>query len=161
MAFINRCGGGGGGNNDEEISAFLDRSIEKIVSNVAKVRQYALYSFNFTPAVKTIKLPNVETIEQYAFYQLTSLVKADFGKAKSIETMALYGCSSLETLIIRNAESVCTLADVNTLYCAKFYSSAGHIYVPSDLVSSYKGATYWSDFKSVVRAIEDYPEICG
>ena len=36
-----------------------------------------------------------------------------------------------------------------------------YIYVPRALVEDYKVATNWSTFADRIRAIEDYPEICG
>jgi hypothetical protein len=56
---------------------------------------------------------------------------------------------------------VVTLADVDALNDSSVASGSGYIYVPAALVDSYKAATNWSTYAEQIRAIEDYPEICG
>ena len=57
-------------------------------------------------------------------------------------------------MIIRS-DTVCTLNSTNA------FTGTPYIYVPSALVNSYKTATNWSSYAAQIRAIEDYPEICG
>jgi hypothetical protein len=40
-------------------------------------------------------------------------------------------------------------------------SSNAYIYVPAVMVDSYKADAQWSNHAVRIRAIEDYPEICG
>ena len=143
------------------------------INQYAFTNQYFITKFNFPKlqtlgerscmyckAVTEIVLPEVRTIGQYAFFcnssNIGKLKKIDLGKVTNIAAYAFQYHSSLETLIIRS-DSVCTLANTNAL------SNTGsrYIYVPAALVDSYKSATNWSSFKSYIRAIEDYPEICG
>jgi hypothetical protein len=79
---------------------------------------------------------------------------------------------SLKTIILRRSV-ICALASTNAfsgcyhLHGTKnsTYNPNGdkdcYIYVPRDLVDSYKSASNWSKFASQIRAIEDYHEITG
>lgn len=69
--------------------------------------------------------------------------------------------SSLETLIIRNGNQIQKISTVTTFTGSTIESGTGFIYVPRILVDLYKADSIWSTFASQIRAIEDYPEICG
>jgi hypothetical protein len=62
---------------------------------------------------------------------------------------------TVTTLILRNEQQVCTLVNTNGV------NSNAYIYVPAALVDSYKAASNWSTYADQIRAIEDYPDICG
>ena len=53
------------------------------------------------------------------------------------------------------------LDNTNTFNSTPIASGTGYIYVPAALVDNYKAATNWSTYANQIRAIEDYPEICG
>ena len=112
-----------------------------------------------------IELPNTSDIGQKMFCDCTALKKVDIGRTTpntkgSIAVMALTVASALEALIIR-CPFVVTLANVNAFDSSGIKAGTGYIYVPSTLVDSYKAATNWSTFANQIRAIEDYPDICG
>jgi hypothetical protein len=54
-----------------------------------------------------------------------------------------------------------------TLYNNEVFTSTpiadgtGYIYVPAALVDTYKADSNWSVYENQIRAIEDYPDICG
>ena len=144
------------------------------INQYAFGNQYFITKFNFPKletlgergcmyckAVTEINLPSIKTIGQYAFFcnsaNIGNLKKIDLGKqVTSIAAYAFQYHSNLETVIIRS-NSVCTLSNSNA------FSNTGsrYFYVPAALVSSYQSATNWSSYKSYIRAIEDYPDICG
>ena len=78
----------------------------------------------------------------------------------SIAATAFDTCSALTTVILRKNQ-VCTLANVSAFNSTPIKSGTGYVYVPSALVDSYKTATNWSTYAAQIRAIEDYPDICG
>ena len=82
-------------------------------------------------------------------------------RVTSIGTYAFYSCSALVTVILRYTDAVCTLAGTNAFTSTPIASGTGYIYVPSALIDSYKAATNWSTYADQIRAIEDYPDICG
>ena len=96
-----------------------------------------------------------------AFDNCTSLKRVDFGKNPSIARYSAFnGCTNLEAVIIRG-NSVSSLANVNNFSNSGISNGTGYIYVPSVLVDRYKAAANWSTYANQIRAIEDYPEICG
>ena len=100
----------------------------------------------------------VASIGSYAFHGCNQLTTLNFALVAAISGNAFNGCTALTALILRS-DTVCTLANTNALTGTKIAGGTGYIYVPSALVDSYKAATNWSTY--AVRAIEDYPEICG
>jgi hypothetical protein len=103
----------------------------------------------------------VESVGTMAFQSCTGLVCADFTAVTSIGVNAFATCRQLDALILRNTANVVTLTNKNAFYNTKINSGTGYIYVPASLVDQYKSASNWSNFASTIRAIEDYPEICG
>lgn len=91
----------------------------------------AIYSdaFRFCYALQQIELPNVIVIGANAFSY----------------------CTNLETVILGlNTSTVCTLSHSNAFIGA---SSLSYIYVPSSLVESYKTATNWTYFSSIIYGV--------
>lgn len=91
----------------------------------------------------------------------TLLAKVDFKSLKNLGVTFFSGCSALAAFIIRNTDTVPTLASTNAFASTPIASGTGYIYVPSVMVESYKAATNWSTYADQIRAIEDYPEITG
>ena len=54
-----------------------------------------------------------------------------------------------------------TLGGKGAFNMSPIASGTGYIYVPAALVDSYKAASNWSTYANQIRAIEDYPDICG
>lgn len=69
-------------------------------------------------------------------------------------------CMSGNRGILRNTEQVCKQSS-GAFAFSKIEKGGGYIYVPSALVDAYKAATNWSTYANQIRAIEDYPDICG
>lgn len=98
--------------------------------------------------------------EDGSFYNCVNLAKIDFDVLEEIVTADFYKCSALTTVIIRSPV-VCTLRTSNAFKSTPIEAGTGYIYVPAALVDSYKAATNWSVYADQIRAIEDYPDICG
>ena len=119
------------------------------------------YTFDNCEALSSVSIPSVEFIKACVFRQCISLEKIHFGsQIKTLGHIAFEDCSSLKTLIIHNTTEVCELVD-SSLRNTPIENGEGYIYVPKELVDEYKSATNWSEFADQIRAIEDYPEICG
>ena len=68
----------------------------------------------------------------------------------------------LEYLIMRNGTTVCTPYSSTIFTSASpLGSGEGLILVPSSMVSSYKADAAWGAYAAQIKAIEDYPDICG
>ena len=140
-------------------------------------------SFSYTTALESVTTENVTFIGSSAFiysgiHELilpklktaysniaqysTNLVKVDIGSSYSwsIEVGWFYADSALETFILR-ATALISLRSTNAFAGTPIASGSGYIYVPADLVDTYKAATNWATYAGQIRAIEDYPEITG
>ena len=124
---------------------------------VATVGAYAFYNVQ---KITAVTFQNATTIGDYAFKSCSELAYVDLPAATSIGQQAFYGNSKMVTLILR-ADNVCTLNNTNAFASSAVASGTGYIYVPSALVDTYKAAANWSTHASRIRAIEDYPDICG
>lgn len=124
----------------------------------------AFYNCN---ALTTINLPELFTADIMSFYNCSALTTINTSKLKKIEGSAFANCYSLKTVVLRE-EQVATLANVNAFNNAYHLTGTvdatynpnglkdGYIYVPKDLVESYKTATNWSTYATQFRALEDY-----
>ena len=100
-------------------------------------------------------------INTSAFYNCSALTSVSLPVATRIGDYAFDSCTKLEALILENADTVCQLRNTNAFRSTLIASGTGYIYVPTALVDSYKATTNWSTYANQIRAIEDYPEICG
>lgn len=99
------------------VDAFLDDTAENIVTDATIIRSYACY---YQTALNQAVLNNCTTINEYAFAN-----------------------SSLQKLII-NTQTVCTLTSSTAFEGTVIASGTGSIYVPDNLVDTYKEATNWN-----------------
>jgi hypothetical protein len=129
-------------------------------------------SYNTKVNFVEVTFTNATTVDKGAFSNCHYLQKVDLPKATSIGDGAFGACRSLVALILRS-NVVCTLANTyafdqcNHILGTRYGNfnqgmlKDGYIYVPASLVEDYKVATNWSTYADQIRAIEDYPEICG
>lgn len=97
-------------------------------------------------------LPLVTSLPINSF-RLSTIQTADFAAITNINRTAFTDCTKLETLIIRTS-SVCVISDISiALRGSKIASGTGYIYVPDDLVDSYKAATNWVAFADQIKPI--------
>lgn len=159
-------GGTGGGGN-----CVLVSDMTNILPNTA----------NHTGNYDNVKLrfPNATVVSEGAFEGMDSTTYIDLPKVTSIGDGAFWWCTALDTIILRNTETVCEFivtAIVNTkiLTADGMPTGEGFIYVPTKFYETYVAnlvaqvmmlghdeatATYL--VTAVLRKIEDYPEICG
>lgn len=97
-------------------------------------------------------LPLVTALPADAFRN-SPIQTADFAAVTNINRTAFTDCQSLETLIIRTP-SVCVISDILVaLRGSKIASGTGYIYVPDNLVESYKAATNWVALANQIKPI--------
>ena len=117
-------------------------------------------AFSTCPALVNVNIPKATYMGSSAFNGCTALKRVDFPVMETIYNAAFSGDTALEALILRGSKVV-FLNNVNAFNNSGVSNGTGYIYVPRELVESYKTALYWSNFASQIRAIEDYPEITG
>lgn len=131
-----------------------------------KVTSIGTNVFQQSTLLTNISMPLLDRISNYMLYGCTSLTKADFLSATSIGAAAFQASTSLTALILRKT-SVCKLENQNAFTRTPIDDGTGYVYVPKALLSDedetkdYRRATNWSTYANQIRAIEDYPEICG
>ena len=108
----------------------------------------------------TANFPEATNIGGNAFQSCPKLMTADFPAVTSIGSNAFSSCSALMVLILRSG-TMATLGNTEAFSGTPIKTGTGYIYVPAALVDSYKAANNWSTYANQIRAIEDYPEICG
>lgn len=110
-------------------------------------------SFFATQQLVLAILPLVTSISGFCFNH-SSVQKIDTSSLTSIKNFAFYNTKQLDTLILRNS-SVCALENVNAFQDTKIAAGTGYIYVPDNLVDSYKIATNWVTFANQIKPISE------
>lgn len=97
-------------------------------------------------------LPLITDLPADTFREST-IRTADFAAVTNINRTAFTDCTSFETLIIRTP-SVCVISDISVaLRGSKISAGTGYIYVPDNLVDSYKAATNWVALANQIKPI--------
>ena len=110
--------------------------------------------FQMTTNLTSANLPLVTALPADAFRN-SSIRTADFAAVTNINRTAFTDCTSLETLIIRTP-SVCVISDISVaLRGSKIAAGTGYIYVPDNLVDSYKAATNWVALANQIKPISE------
>lgn len=98
----------------------------------------------------------ITTLASNNFYKCTSLVEiACKGRIASLSSHVFYGCSSLIKFAMPNIIQVPTLSNANTFTDTPIANGTGFIYVPDDLVESFKTATNWSTYVNQIKPISE------
>ena len=120
----------------------------------SKIASYAFYNYTALETVRT----SATVIESNAFYSCSNLTTVELISTSSItiNANAFINCSKLAHFII-NSSTVSILNNTNAFSGTKIKVGTGAIYVPTELVDSYKSATNWSAFASQIFPISVYP----
>ena len=106
-------------------------------------------------ALSTVNLPSLISISSNMFAYSSLLKRLDFPSVESIDTRAFSSCSRLVTLVLRKADAVCTLKNVNAFTNTPIEKGTGFVYVPDNLVEQYKAATNWSTYANQIKPISE------
>ena len=120
-----------------------------------------LSMFQYCTTLEEVAFPKVTSIGSSAFDGCSKLKKIDIGGAVSaLNSAFLSGTTLLETIILRGVETVPSLG-TNVFNNTNISRGSAYIYVPQSLLATFQVASIWSNYTSQLRAIEDYPLICG
>ena len=133
-------------------SAFNGTGVENIY--LPELTTMATYTFANTSKVKTVNLPKLGIVQSNGFKSNTGVTSVDLGACTSIYATGFDSCSSLVKLIIRTS-SVCTLRATSGLTNTPIASGTGYVYVPDNLVDSYKSASNWSTYASQIKGLSE------
>lgn len=133
------------------------------------------YAFQSCANMTKIDVPELKSMSSYAM-QSTGITHAIFPKLEVLGTANLYGCwrmhtcdlhictsisnttfpycSDLKTLILRSP-TMCTIGSGNSFQNTPIASGKGFIYVPDNLVDSYKTAANWSTYAAQIKPLSE------
>lgn len=112
-------------------------------------------TFGDTKSLISLTLPLVTRLNYYNTFYGSSIKKLDTSSVEIIGNFA--GASNLETLILRST-TICTLTSANGFSDTKIAAGTGYIYVPDNLVDSYKTATNWVTLANQIKPISELEE---
>lgn len=167
-------GSSSGGDEKSQLDSLIDGSITEVTSNAEIVAKYAFFGcenlitakFNRASELAEnalyacnklvdLYIPEVTYMGNYALDRCTVLPVVDAPKLQTIQNASFEYCTSLTAIILRS-EKTTTLKNKNAFTGTPIASGTGYIYVPADLVDTYKAATNWSTYADQFRALEDY-----
>ena len=122
------------------------------LSNIQNVVSYSLSNTGFG----SIILPNCTSIGTYTG-RGTRTSTIDLSKKISIDSNAFREACSLVHLILRS-DTICPLSSITVFMNTPIADGLGWIYVPSDLVNTYKMASNWSTYANQIVSIDEYPK---
>ena len=122
------------------------------LSNITKVENYALTNAGFG----TVTLPNCTSLGSYVING-TRTSTVDLSTKITIPANCFRDAYSLMHLILRSND-VCSLASTSALTTTPISNGIGWIYVPTDLVNTYKTASNWSTYADRIVSIDEYPK---
>ena len=128
-------------------------ALTKLPNNLTSIGNFA---FQWCRNLALTELPSgITSIGIRVFQDCISLIEMFcLGNITSIENYAFYKCTNLSIFALPNIIMVPTLgSDVFTN--TPIANGTGYIYVPDDLVESFKSATNWSTYANQIKAISE------
>lgn len=150
--------------DDTEISSYVFQNAEKLnIDLVANKATSIKSSVIAGSAIKSLTAPLVASINSGGLQKATALKRVDLGgqvadKTLSITSTVFSGCSVLDTVILRYTHGACSLSNTNAFSGTPIESGTGFIYVPDDLVETYKTAANWNTFANQIKSLSELPE---
>ena len=134
---------------------YLAGTLEEYISET-NTDEIAEYGLAYLPNLKTVKAPIVKA-ETYALYNSNNVDYIEFTNLSPVTIDASSIPSpKLQSLILRS-ETRSILSSPNGISPSLISAGIGGIYVPSNLLSSYKSAANWSTLADNIYPLESYP----
>ena len=127
------------------------------IVNLPKCTYIECEAFRYCTNLTTVNLPKCTSIKSEVFNSCTSLTTVNLPKCTYIESEAFIACTNLTTIILSNNQIV-TLENVSVFdYSSIRNNGVGYVYVPDNLVDSYKTANSWSTYANQIKPISELP----
>ena len=123
-------------------------NIDADFSNIIEIKQTAFEFISTQTDIAPIKaeFPSIQIIGNYAFQNSAYFSHLVLGPNLTSMGSSVFNNSSITSLTLY-AETPPTVASSTTLQALE------HIYVPTELVDTYKNASVWSDVSNIIEAI--------
>ena len=148
--------------NDAELAeqkaitgSILDRSITEFTSNT--LTKIGANAFSYCQLLHTVNCPKVSSLAAGCFMYCSALQRIEFFFVDDIYGNAFSYCSKLDTLIIRY-NGICKLRATSAFNNTPIKDGTGYIYVPDDLVDTYKTTTNWTAYANQIKPISELEE---
>lgn len=137
-----------------KIGLFAFKGCEKLLkADFPLVSEISNGIFDECLALNEVNMPLITSIEELMFRKCESLTTIDLANVTYIGSQAFYS-SGISRLVLRSAALV-TLKSADAFYYTPIESGEGFIYVPSDLVETYKADTVWSTYANQIKSITE------
>ena len=94
------------------------------------------------------------------FYNCRELISIDISNIDSsgftMDALFFQGCTNLTKVII-NRQDVFKMTATSFFANTPIASGTGYVYVPDNMVETYKSATNWSDYSSQIKGMSELP----
>ena len=136
--------------------------------NLPKLELVPSHAFEDCTSLINISFPSGNRISDYCFKNCSTLESVDIAKIEQIDAYAFSNCYILKSFTILNKNKVCALRSTyafdNCYHILGTTNAAynpnglkdGYIYVPHTLLTQYKVATNWVQFKSQIIGWGDF-----
>lgn len=107
----------------------------------------------------TINLPSSVTTLNTTCFDMTQIDTVKVNSIIGINGMAFNYCSKLVNFVIyadNGTDDMCSLYNSNVFNGTPIKNKTGYIYVPDNLVDSYKTRTNWSVYASQIKPLSEY-----
>lgn len=140
------------GNNRSDL--YINTDIESI-NTVDIVGDFLTGSMLIDRMITEFTDDVITTVGTGAFAFCDELNKVELPFVETISSLAFYNCYGLESIVIgTDLDTVCELENADAFYNT---SQDLKIYVPDDLVDSYKEATNWTEHATKIAGISERP----
>lgn len=136
--------------------------------NLPKLENVYDYSFEGCTSLTNISFPSGTRLSSYCFLNCSTLENVDIGKLEQIDAYAFSDCYILKSFTILDKTKVCNLSSIYAFFnCYHILGTTnstynpnglkdGYIYVPHTLLTQYKVATNWVEYKSQIIGWGDF-----
>ena len=161
----------------KDIKGYTFRNCTNLVTlDIPNVTAIRTQSFHTCTGLKELNFPKLTTLEAYAFTGCTNITNVNvpiltyaqassFQNCSKLETielpkvtqignLAFDGCAKLNKLILPN-NAVCKMSNKAALTNTPIANGLGYVYVPDNLVESYKIATNWSNYATQIKGLSE------
>ena len=137
-----------------ESTLYRPQDMPQAILNINTNLNYAIIDSIIDRSIVSFYSSSAIIIKDNIFRYCTSLITVTLSACISISDEAFKDCTSL-TSITLSGPTVCTLENNSAFDNTPIDFGTGYIYVPANLVDTYKAATNWSDYASQIVAISE------
>ena len=139
------------------VSSVFNNCTALETANVPLITTVGSSAFRGCTSLKNVNVDSAKTVATQAFSSCRALTSIDLPLCSVIQSSAFAGCSALSAIYLRST-TMATLSNVNAFALTPMSNSTylgyyGSIYVPADLVDTYKAGTNWATYSNRITSI--------